>query len=125
MPASPPDPSSAAARKRIAALGRFALALAIVAGSVIVYQLDSTSYREDAQALIRVRLTCTGELFMCLGQEDMADLRAPLRDFPGDEQALHEAIRATIARKPKGHDFDYSRQRLDGQMTRHMSHTGG
>ncbi len=73
----------------------------------------------------RVRLTCTGELFMCLGQEDMADLRAPLRDFPGDEQALHEAIRAAIARKPKGHDFDYSRQRLDGQMTRHMSHTGG
>ncbi|WP_114966788.1 GTP 3',8-cyclase MoaA [Alkalilacustris brevis] len=72
----------------------------------------------------RVRLTCTGELYMCLGQEDMADLRAPLRASEGDGQ-LEEAIRAAIARKPKGHDFDYSRQKVDGQMTRHMSHTGG
>lgn len=73
----------------------------------------------------RVRLTCTGELFMCLGQEDNADLRKPLRDYPDDDRALENAIRAAIALKPKGHDFDYSRQRLDGQMTRHMSHTGG
>ncbi|AEI94492.1 GTP 3',8-cyclase MoaA [Roseobacter litoralis] len=73
----------------------------------------------------RVRLTCTGELFMCLGQEDAADLRAPLRAYPEDDAPLQEAIRAAIARKPKGHDFDYSRQRLDGQMPRHMSHTGG
>ena len=73
----------------------------------------------------RVRLTCTGELYMCLGQEDMADLRAPLRDHPNDETALEDAIRAEILHKPKGHDFDYSRQRLDGQMPRHMSHTGG
>jgi cyclic pyranopterin phosphate synthase len=73
----------------------------------------------------RVRLTCTGELYMCLGQEDMADLRTPLRAFPGDDAALEDAIRAAIARKPKGHDFDYSRQRVDGQVTRHMSHTGG
>lgn len=72
----------------------------------------------------RVRLTCTGELYMCLGQEDMADLRAPLRASP-DDAALHAAIRAAIARKPKGHDFDYSRQSVAGQMTRHMSHTGG
>ena len=72
----------------------------------------------------RVRLTCTGELYMCLGQEDMADLRAPLRASP-DNAALEAAIRAAIARKPKGHDFDYSRQRVDGQMSRHMSHTGG
>jgi GTP 3',8-cyclase len=72
----------------------------------------------------RVRVTCTGELFMCLGQEDMADLRAPLRASEGDE-ALEQAIRAAIARKPKGHDFDYSRQKVAGQMTRHMSHTGG
>ncbi|WP_050528700.1 GTP 3',8-cyclase MoaA [Pseudorhodobacter aquimaris] len=72
----------------------------------------------------RVRLTCTGELYMCLGQEDMADLRAPLRASP-DNTALETAIRAAIARKPKGHDFDYSRQKVDGQMTRHMSHTGG
>jgi cyclic pyranopterin phosphate synthase len=72
----------------------------------------------------RVRLTCTGELYMCLGQEDMADLRAPLRASP-DNAVLEEAIRAAIALKPKGHDFDYSRQKVDGQMTRHMSHTGG
>jgi cyclic pyranopterin phosphate synthase len=72
----------------------------------------------------RVRLTCTGELYMCLGQEDMADLRAPLR-ASGDDAVLDDAIRAAIARKPKGHDFDYSRQRVAGQVSRHMSHTGG
>ncbi len=72
----------------------------------------------------RVRVTCTGDLFMCLGQEDRADLRSPLRASESDAP-LTEAIRAAIARKPKGHDFDYSRQRADGQMTRHMSHTGG
>lgn len=73
----------------------------------------------------RVRLTCTGELYMCLGQEDMADLRAPLREHIDTEAPLEAAIRAAIDRKPKGHDFDYSRQRLDGQVSRHMSHTGG
>ncbi len=73
----------------------------------------------------RVRLTCTGELYMCLGQEDMADLRAPLRAHPGEDAPVEEAIRAAIARKPKGHDFDYSRQRVAGQVSRHMSHTGG
>ena len=72
----------------------------------------------------RVRLTCTGELYMCLGQEDMADLRAPLRASPED-LALKDAIRAAIARKPKGHDFDYSRQTVAGTVSRHMSHTGG
>jgi cyclic pyranopterin phosphate synthase len=72
----------------------------------------------------RVRVTCTGELYMCLGQEDMADLRAPLRASEGDE-LLEQAVRAAIARKPKGHDFDYSRQKVQGQVSRHMSHTGG
>ena len=72
----------------------------------------------------RVRMTCTGELYMCLGQEDRADLRAPLRASEADA-GLDAAIREAIARKPKGHDFDYSRQALDGQMPRHMSHTGG
>ncbi|MGN7870588.1 GTP 3',8-cyclase MoaA [Paracoccus sp. 22332] len=72
----------------------------------------------------RVRLTCTGELFMCLGQEDMADLRGPLR-ASSDDRLLKDAIHAAIAKKPKGHDFDYSRQTVAGQMTRHMSHTGG
>ena len=73
----------------------------------------------------RVRLTCTGELYMCLGQEDMADLRGALRDNPDDETALVAAIRTAISHKPKGHDFDYSRQDVSGQMSRHMSHTGG
>ena len=73
----------------------------------------------------RVRLTCTGELYMCLGQEDRADLITPLRAHPEDDSPLIEAIRAAITRKPKGHDFDYSRQRPDGQVSRHMSHTGG
>ncbi|MCL3882786.1 GTP 3',8-cyclase MoaA [Marivita sp. GX14005] len=73
----------------------------------------------------RVRLTCTGELFMCLGQEDNADLRAALRNHPGSDAPLEEAIRAAIALKPKGHDFDYSRQSVDGRVSRHMSHTGG
>ncbi|MCX7645146.1 MAG: GTP 3',8-cyclase MoaA [Rhodobacteraceae bacterium] len=72
----------------------------------------------------RVRLTCTGELYMCLGQEDMADLRTPLR-ASSDDAVLEAAIRAAIARKPKGHDFDYSRRRVEGQVSRHMSHTGG
>ncbi|MEP6020880.1 MAG: GTP 3',8-cyclase MoaA [Paracoccaceae bacterium] len=73
----------------------------------------------------RVRVTCTGEIYLCLGQEDMADLRGPLRASPEDDAPLEEAIRAAIRLKPKGHDFDYSRQKLDGQMPRHMSHTGG
>ncbi len=73
----------------------------------------------------RVRVTCTGQLYMCLGQEDDADLRAVLRAHPGDDAALEAAIRSAIRRKPKGHDFDYSRHRVAGQMSRHMSHTGG
>jgi cyclic pyranopterin phosphate synthase len=72
----------------------------------------------------RVRLTCTGVLYMCLGQEDKADLRAPLR-ASAEDGVLEAAIRAAIARKPRGHDFDYSRQRVAGQVSRHMSHTGG
>lgn len=73
----------------------------------------------------RVRLTCTGTLYMCLGQEDAADLRAPLRASDGDAP-LHAAIREAITRKPKGHDFDYSRQKVGGEVkSRHMSVTGG
>jgi GTP 3',8-cyclase len=70
----------------------------------------------------RVRLTCTGTLFMCLGQEDAADLRAPLR-ASGSDALLDEAIRAAIARKPKGHDF--SIDRATPAVRRHMSVTGG
>jgi cyclic pyranopterin phosphate synthase len=73
----------------------------------------------------RVRLTCTGQLYMCLGQEDEADLREQLRASPDDDAPLVAAIQNAIERKPKGHDFDYSRQTVSGQVSRHMSHTGG
>ncbi|MFP4275511.1 MAG: cyclic pyranopterin phosphate synthase, partial [Paracoccaceae bacterium] len=53
------------------------------------------------------------------------DLRAPLRAHPGSDARLEAEIRRAIGLKPKGHDFDYSRQRADGQVSRHMSHTGG
>ncbi|BCJ90964.1 cyclic pyranopterin monophosphate synthase [Terrihabitans soli] len=72
----------------------------------------------------RVRVTCTGTLFMCLGQEDAADLRAPLRASESDE-ALHAAIEAAIARKPKGHDFIIDRRGQRPAVGRHMSVTGG
>ena len=72
----------------------------------------------------RVRLTCTGTLFMCLGQEDAADLRAPLRAGGGDE-ALMAAIDEAISRKPKGHDFVIDRRRPSPAVPRHMSMTGG
>ena len=72
----------------------------------------------------RVRITCTGEIYTCLGQEGHSDLRGPLRSSEND-QVLEDAIRHAITLKPKGHDFDYSRQQVDGQVSRHMSHTGG
>ena len=72
----------------------------------------------------RVRITCTGTLYMCLGQEDAADLRAPLRASESDE-ALHRAIDAAILRKPKGHDFVIDRRQQRPALARHMSVTGG
>jgi len=72
----------------------------------------------------RVRVTCTGTLFMCLGQEDAADLRAPLRASEGND-LLHAAIDAAIARKPKGHDFIIDRRHKRPALARHMSVTGG
>ncbi len=72
----------------------------------------------------RVRLTCTGTLFMCLGQEDSADLRSVLRDGATDAE-LDDAIRAAIARKPKGHDFIIDRRHQEPSVGRHMSMTGG
>ena len=77
----------------------------------------------------RVRLTCTGTLYMCLGQEDSADLRTPLRGSADDAAhgagALDAAIRAAIARKPKGHDFIIDRRHTGAAVSRHMSVTGG
>ncbi|MCO4316169.1 GTP 3',8-cyclase MoaA [Phyllobacterium sp. 21LDTY02-6] len=72
----------------------------------------------------RVRLTCTGTLYMCLGQEDAADLRAPLRASEGNE-LLSEAIDRAIGRKPKGHDFIIDRRHNRPAVSRHMSVTGG
>jgi cyclic pyranopterin phosphate synthase len=72
----------------------------------------------------RVRLTCTGTLYMCLGQDDAADLRAPLRTG-GDDRALAAAIDAAIARKPKGHDFIIDRRHKTPSVGRTMSLTGG
>ncbi|MFJ7354634.1 GTP 3',8-cyclase MoaA [Phyllobacterium sp. NPDC097923] len=72
----------------------------------------------------RVRLTCTGTLYMCLGQEDAADLRAPLRASEGND-LLNEAIDEAIGRKPKGHDFIIDRRHNRPAVSRHMSVTGG
>jgi GTP 3',8-cyclase len=75
------------------------------------------------EACNRVRVTCTGTLFMCLGQEDAADLRAPLRASKSDEP-LQAAIDEAIVRKPKGHDFVIGRGEKPS-ISRHMSVTGG
>jgi cyclic pyranopterin phosphate synthase len=72
----------------------------------------------------RVRVTCTGEIYTCLGQEGSADLREPLRASETNIP-LEAAIRFAIGAKPLGHDFDYSRGNEGGKMSRHMSHTGG
>jgi cyclic pyranopterin phosphate synthase len=72
----------------------------------------------------RVRLTCTGTLYMCLGQDDAADLRGVMR-ASDDDKILEDAIRAAIARKPKGHDFVIDRAHGRPAVARHMSVTGG
>lgn len=72
----------------------------------------------------RVRLTCTGTLYMCLGQDDSADFRRVLREG-ADDAALEAAIREAISRKPKGHDFVIDRRTKAPAVARHMSVTGG
>jgi cyclic pyranopterin phosphate synthase len=72
----------------------------------------------------RVRITCTGTLYMCLGQDDAADLREPLRASEGNE-LLQRAIDEAIGRKPKGHDFVIDRTGAAPAVSRHMSMTGG
>jgi len=72
----------------------------------------------------RVRVTCTGTLYMCLGQEDAADLRSPLRESK-DNDLLIAAIEEAIGRKPKGHDFVIDREHDAPAVPRHMSVTGG
>jgi len=72
----------------------------------------------------RVRLTCTGMLYMCLGQDDSADLRAPLR-ASSDDAVIDAAIDEAIGRKPKGHDFIIDRRHNRPAVARQMSLTGG
>ena len=72
----------------------------------------------------RVRLTATGRLYMCLGQDDEADLRRVLRSSDDDEM-LYAAIDEAISRKPKGHDFIIDRDHREPAVMRHMSMTGG
>ena len=72
----------------------------------------------------RVRITCTGTMYMCLGQDDAADLRTPLRASESDD-LIHAALDEAITRKPKGHDFVIDRRRQKPALSRHMSVTGG
>ena len=71
----------------------------------------------------RVRITCKGELYLCLGQEDKVELMPLLRNYPENDQPLIDAILASMAIKPKGHDFDL--KRAQPAVIRFMSHTGG
>ena len=71
----------------------------------------------------RVRITCKGELYLCLGQEDKIDLMPLLREYPNDDAPLIAAILGSMAIKPKGHDFDL--KRAQPAVIRFMSHTGG
>jgi len=75
------------------------------------------------EACNRVRITCKGELFLCLGQEDKVDLMPLLRNHPNDDQPLIQAILDSMSIKPKGHDFDL--RRAKPAVVRFMSHTGG
>ena len=102
-------------------------------GPARYYTLDETQGRVGfitplthnfCESCNRVRVTCTGTLYMCLGQEDAADLRTPLRASP-DDAALNAAIDEAISRKPKGHDFVIDRQTSRPAVGRHMSVTGG
>ena len=72
----------------------------------------------------RVRLTCTGTLYMCLGQDDAAELRSVLRSSESNEP-LEQAIDKAIGNKPKGHDFIIDRNEMSPSVSRHMSVTGG
>ncbi len=86
-----------------------------------LYHANTPNFCESCN---RVRITCTGTLYMCLGQEDAADLRAPLRASESND-ALYAAIDEAITRKPKGHDFVIDRRHKRPALARHMSVTGG
>ncbi len=73
----------------------------------------------------RVRITCTGELHMCLGQKNKTDLREIVRSYPGDIEAIKIQIEKAILQKPQSHSFSYQHNKVTGQLNRYMSHTGG
>ena len=73
----------------------------------------------------RVRVTCTGRIYMCLGQDDCIDLRSALRDAPCPDTALDEALDKAMFKKPEKHDFEIDRAGIAPSVSRHMSVTGG
>ena len=73
----------------------------------------------------RVRLTCTGELHTCLGQNNKTDLKDIVRRYPNDIEMLKHHIEAAIFKKPKAHSFSYDNDKVTGQLSRFMSHTRG
>lgn len=73
----------------------------------------------------RVRVTCTGRIYMCLGQDDHIDLRAALRETPDPDQALHACLDRALLKKPERHEFKIDKRGQDPSLARHMSVTGG
>lgn len=121
-------------RQRLAANWRLTASDHVTGGPARYFDVAETGTRlgfitpmthNFCESCNRVRLTCTGTLYMCLGQEDAADLRAPLRNPDLGEAGLRAAIMAAIARKPKGHDFIIGRGQAAPAVARHMSVTGG
>lgn len=94
-----------------------------VAGTATKVGFISPHSHNFCESCNRVRLTVQGRLLLCLGQEHSVDLRRVVREHPGDEERLRQAIRDSMSIKPKGHDFDLRRREV--QITRHMSVTGG
>lgn len=94
-----------------------------VAGTQTKIGFISPHTHNFCESCNRVRITCKGELYLCLGQEDKVDLMPILRANPNRDEPLVEAILKSMSIKPKGHDFD--RQRIEPAIVRFMSHTGG
>ncbi|PPD50673.1 MAG: GTP 3',8-cyclase MoaA [Methylotenera sp.] len=94
-----------------------------VAGSQTKIGFISPHTHNFCESCNRVRITCKGELYLCLGQEDKVDLMPILRANPNSDEPLVEAILKSMSIKPKGHDFDH--QRIEPAIVRFMSHTGG
>ena len=94
-----------------------------VAGTQTKIGFISPHSHNFCESCNRVRITCKGELFLCLGQDDKVDLMPLLRQHPSDDRPLIDAILQSMAIKPKGHDFDL--RRAQPAVIRFMSHTGG